>query len=270
MSLSKRAEPMEAPIVSPEKAPYPEDGDQPVAELGDLEDPSGTDLGNASSTLAPPGPSAPLPRRSDSHLHAAWKFIGAGLRDFNTTASLLPSSRFLVRSMLKKAPLEKATCVVELGPGVGTLTGALLKRLPPTAHLHAVELNEPLLRVMAESLPDPRLLAIHADACALREVLQSCGCGQADVIFSSLGLSMMPDDIRDSIVNAAREALAPGAPFVQYNYLHTYLGLWCRSRGFTRFDGWQYFHQRFEQVESQMVWRNVPPAAVFHCTDPRT
>src|SRR5690606_991853 len=74
-------------------------------------------------------------------LASAWEFVRAGVKDFDTTASLLPSSRFLIRSMLANVPLEQASCVVELGPGVGTIADAIHERLPPHAHLHAIELN---------------------------------------------------------------------------------------------------------------------------------
>lgn len=202
-------------------------------------------------------------------LVSAWQFVRAGLRDFDTTASLIPSSRFLVRAMLEDVPLEKATCVVELGPGVGTITEAILERLPPQAHLHAIELNGPLLQVMAKSLPDPRLRPIHGDATRMPELLHECSCEKADVVFSSLGLSMMSDPVREAVAKGVQEVLTPGGPFVQYTYLHAWLGFWSRQRGWTRFDGWRYFDRLFHEVDSRVVMANVPPAAVFTCRRPR-
>lgn len=202
-------------------------------------------------------------------LRSAWQFVRAGIRDFDTTASLIPSSRFLVRSMLEDVPLENATCVVELGPGVGTITEAILERLPPHAHLHAIELNGPLLEVMAKSLPDPRLRPIHGDATRMAELLHACGCEKTNVVFSSLGLSMMPDDVREAVAKGVVDVLLPGAPFVQYTYLHAWMGFWSRQRGWTRFDGWRYFDRHYHDVRSRVVVANVPPAAVFTCRRPR-
>ena len=48
------------------------------------------------------------------------------LSDFRTEASVAPSSRYLVRAMLRPLPLEKARVVVELGCGTGAMTRALL------------------------------------------------------------------------------------------------------------------------------------------------
>ena len=53
--------------------------------------------------------------------------------------SLIPSSRFLVNRLLDQVDWGRAATVVEYGPGVGTFTGEILRRLRPKAHLIAID-----------------------------------------------------------------------------------------------------------------------------------
>ena len=55
--------------------------------------------------------------------------------------SLIPSSRFLVNDVLNQVDWDKARVIVEYGPGVGTITQEILKRMRPDAVLLALELN---------------------------------------------------------------------------------------------------------------------------------
>jgi len=55
--------------------------------------------------------------------------------------SVIPSSRFLVKHVLSLVDWERARVVVEYGPGVGTITQEILKRIRPDATLVAIELN---------------------------------------------------------------------------------------------------------------------------------
>src|SRR4026209_2837609 len=53
--------------------------------------------------------------------------------------SLIPSSRFLIQGVLKQIDWERAGVVVEYGPGVGTFTTEILRRMRPDATLAAFE-----------------------------------------------------------------------------------------------------------------------------------
>ncbi len=51
---------------------------------------------------------------------------------------------------------QKAKVVVEYGPGVGTITQEVLKRMRPDATLIAIELNPNFFRVLEAEIHDPR------------------------------------------------------------------------------------------------------------------
>jgi phospholipid N-methyltransferase len=68
------------------------------------------------------------------------------LREFfkanRMVGSVLPSSRFLSSKMLAPIDFSKSKVVVELGPGTGVFTKALLKAMPQDSQLLVIELNE--------------------------------------------------------------------------------------------------------------------------------
>ena len=85
---------------------------------------------NARSTLSPLSPLKPL---SETLL-----FASNFLRHPNMLGSIIPSSRFLVDQVLEPIEWGHARVIVEYGPGVGTLTGEILRRMRGDAHLVAV------------------------------------------------------------------------------------------------------------------------------------
>ena len=53
--------------------------------------------------------------------------------------SFLPSSRFLEARIVRLGQVRADSVVVELGPGIGGTTKAILRELPSTSRLIAVE-----------------------------------------------------------------------------------------------------------------------------------
>ena len=56
--------------------------------------------------------------------------------------SFIPSSRYLVDRLLGEIDWETASIIVEYGPGVGTITSQVLRRMRPDAKLIVIEMNE--------------------------------------------------------------------------------------------------------------------------------
>ncbi|HEU4430927.1 MAG TPA: methyltransferase, partial [Myxococcota bacterium] len=73
----------------------------------------------------------------DEHL----PFLQGFLRRPQQVASVMPSSRFLERRLVSLAGVRSAQLVVELGPGTGGTTRALLAALPAGARLLCIELD---------------------------------------------------------------------------------------------------------------------------------
>src|SRR5690349_20168355 len=74
----------------------------------------------------------------------------------NMVGWMLPSSPFVVDSVLKQIDWDSARVIVEYGPGVGTFTTHVLERMHRDATLIALETNPDFVRFLKDSLRDPR------------------------------------------------------------------------------------------------------------------
>src|ERR1700722_2798490 len=86
--------------------------------------------------------------------------------------SVIPSSRFLVDQVLEPIDWKRAEVVVEYGPGVGTFTAEILRRMRADAHLVVIETNRDFVRFLARSFPDARLHVVHESAARVRNALE--------------------------------------------------------------------------------------------------
>lgn len=209
-------------------------------------------------------------RRALSNVRDTFRFIRQGIRDIDTAASFLPSQRFLVDAMCRPLALARAKCIVELGPGTGALTKALLARMPADAQLHAIELDPAMHAVLTKRFDDPRLKIHLGNAIDLPEILASHGAPPVDGIASSLGLSLIPQEPRARILESAGRVMGPGAVFTQYSYLYTRYVVWSPgTRRVFQFRCEELLSQHFTTVESELVVLNAPTATVYACRWPK-
>ena len=118
-------------------------------------------------------------------------FAKEAVADFRSVGAVLPSSRFLTRMMLRPLPLKRARLVVEVGPGTGAMTQALLEQIPFGASLLAFEINSHFCDHLKVTLQDSRLNVIHAGWERLRNEVESRGGRRVDAVVSSLALGLM-------------------------------------------------------------------------------
>jgi phosphatidylethanolamine/phosphatidyl-N-methylethanolamine N-methyltransferase len=129
--------------------------------------------------------------------------------------TFLPSSRFLESRIVRLGSLNENSVVVELGPGIGGTTKAILRELPPTSRLIAVELNADFIEPL-RAIGDQRLSVHHGTAEDLSRILEQHGLDSVDVIFSGIPFSTIPSPVGRSILRCAWNALSPGGRFVAY------------------------------------------------------
>jgi len=157
-------------------------------------------------------------RRFLAQAEQHWLFFRQWVRAPLSTASVVPSSRFLAKKMIEEVP-KGARQVIELGAGTGVFTKLLVARGAPLNQIMVVELNP----VMAQTLTSDfaSVHVVNGDATHLRSIVEQTpnfALGQIDAVVSGLGFLNMPNSIVQSIVTAAFEVLAPSAPFVQFTY----------------------------------------------------
>ena len=191
-------------------------------------------------------------------------FVAEALADFGTVGAIAPSSRYLTRAMLQPLSLETAKVAVELGPGTGVMTRALLRALPRDATLLAFEINYRFTRHLMATVSDPRLIVINAPAEALGKELKRRGYARADAILSSLALGFMSKQQRQQVLGEASGALSDAGIFTQYQYLHC---LQFSDWHLRKLDLSRLLAQYFRSVERKIIWPNLPPAFVFACRE---
>lgn len=166
------------------------------------------------------------------------------LRNPRNTGAICPSSPFLARRMAAMVPAGDGK-VVELGPGNGPMTLALLQRGIAPEDLILVERS----RRFAEQLRHrfPKVNVIHGDARDLTALLGTLEKPLRAVV-SSLPLRSLPTATVEAIGHQITEITRPGNRFIQFTYhLH---------------DRDSRMNHAFELVHRSIVWRNFPPARV--------
>ena len=188
----------------------------------------------------------------------AIRFLRAFVERPFATGAIAPSSRHLAAEMVAGMPLGDARTVVEVGPGTGALTRAILDELRPEALLLAVELNPDFAAHLQATLP-PRVKVVNGSGEHLDEYLKGCGRESADCVVCGVPWANFGRELQQRLLEGVLRALRKDACFATFTYLHA-VGL-PYGRRFARM-----LRANFTSVErSSLVWRNLPPAFVYHC-----
>lgn len=165
--------------------------------------------------------------------------------------SFIPSSRFLIRTLLEEIDFDDARVIVEYGPGVGTFTHEILKRMRPDALLLALETNREFVDFLQQSTADARLRVVHGSAAAVEGALAAQGKRRADFVISGIPFSTLPASEREAVLHATRAVLQPHGAFLVYQFSPMVLASLRRV---------------FSQVRRGFQPLNMPPAQLFYCT----
>jgi phospholipid N-methyltransferase len=141
------------------------------------------------------------------------------LRRPTLIGSVIPSSRFLERRIVEAAGIPRSRTVVELGPGTGGTTRAILDALPRSAHLLAIEINPDFVRYLMTH-PDPRLSVYLGSAEHIRRALEACDHRRPDAVVSGIPFSTMPAQRGRKIIREVWDCLVPGGRFVTYQLMN--------------------------------------------------
>jgi phosphatidylethanolamine/phosphatidyl-N-methylethanolamine N-methyltransferase len=130
--------------------------------------------------------------------------------------AVMPSGRLLARTMAQYVDIKSDSPVIELGPGTGAITSALLHRGVDQKRLVLVEYNPGFCALLRDRYPQAKV--VQGDAYKLRDTLWNVLASPAAAIVSGLPLVTKPMTTRLKLIRDAFAALAPGAPFVQFTY----------------------------------------------------
>src|SRR5580692_10193907 len=175
------------------------------------------------------------------------RFIRSWIERPLSIGAVTPSGKILARAMARYVDPHSDGPVVELGPGTGPVTAALVEAGVDPARLVLVEFNPAFCRILRARYPDATL--VQGDAYSMRRLLETLLLQPAAAVVSGLPLVTKPIKMRWRLIRDAFDLMVPGAPFVQFTY-SVASPLPKRLGGFT--------------VEaSERIWMNIPPARVW-------
>jgi phosphatidylethanolamine/phosphatidyl-N-methylethanolamine N-methyltransferase len=195
-------------------------------------------------TLQRRGPRKMQPRE---RLEDETRFLRSWLERPLVTGAVTPSGKMLARAMASYVDPRLPGPVIELGPGTGPVTDALIRRGVAQDRLVLVEYNLEFCRLLARRFPKATI--VQGDAYDLRGTLDGALDERACATLSSLPLLTKPPPHRLELLRASQALMHPTAPFVQFTY-GVSPPIPARSREYT-------------VKGSNRVWLNLPPARVW-------
>jgi phosphatidylethanolamine/phosphatidyl-N-methylethanolamine N-methyltransferase len=193
---------------------------------------------------------------SNMPIRTAHIFFREWLRSPLQTGSVLPSGGALARTIAQQVEVAGSGTVVELGPGTGAVTRALLDRGIAPERLVLVERNPEFVDLLRRRYPKVRVLS--GDAQQLDKLLAEAGYQQVAQAVSSLPLRSLPFAVQRGALRALLRVLAPDGNLLQYTYglappVHPVLGarLHLSGRPVSRI---------LLNVPPAVVWSYVPSA----------
>lgn len=175
------------------------------------------------------------------------RFLRSWIEKPLAMGAVMPSGKMLARTMAQYVDPRGEGPVVELGPGTGPITNALVDRGVDPSRLVLLEYSPNFCSLLRDRFP--KATVVQGDAYALREALSSVLRQPASAVISGLPLVTKPMRTRVKLLREAFSALAPRAPFIQFTYSvappipKSLPGITAEA--------------------SERIWMNVPPARVW-------
>jgi phosphatidylethanolamine/phosphatidyl-N-methylethanolamine N-methyltransferase len=194
-----------------------------------------------------PSHSAVRVQKKPLRLDDEMQFIRSWIEKPLSTGAVMPSSKALARTMARYVDPASTGPVIELGPGTGPVTQALVQHGVDPARLVLVEFNPDFCRLLRTRYPAATV--VQGDAYRLRRLLESVVREPAAAVVSGLPLVTKPVRTRLRLIADAMSLLKPNAPFVQF----TYAMVPPIPKALTG----------IKAEASELIWLNLPPARVW-------
>jgi len=161
--------------------------------------------------------------------------------------SIVPTSGVTARKMASIVRPERDDMVLELGPGTGVITRAILERGVKPDNLVSVEYSADFVERLKRDMPGVNF--VHGDAFELEAVLAPWKDRSFDSVISAIPMLNFPVSARVSLLESMLDLLPAGRPVVQITY--GAVSPIPAGRG-------SYSVERFD-----FIVRNIPPAHLW-------
>lgn len=195
---------------------------------------------------------ADRPTQKGSKLADRLTFFAAMVRSPRHVSAVTPTSRPTAAEMARPIDLTSGLPVLELGPGTGPITRAILDRGVKPEDLYVIEHSADLCRHLQAHFPGVHV--IHGDAFDLDATLDGYDIALFDCVISGIPLLSFGPDRSNKLLEGSLDRVPVGRPMVQI----TYSGKAPLEPRDTR----------IRARRSARVMRNLPPASVWLYTRP--
>ncbi|WP_374545319.1 class I SAM-dependent methyltransferase [Rhodoblastus sp.] len=186
----------------------------------------------------------------DLRLSDEARFIKSWLENPLLAGAITPSGRFLARAMAQCVDPDRPGPIVELGPGTGPVTQALLARGVAPDRLVLVEFEPSFCLLLRKKFPHVKV--VQGDAYRLADTLGPVLDAAPAAVVSSLPLLTKPEHIRLSLLRQAFALMGAEGRFIQFTYgVKSPVPSHLAAR------------DHFATQSLAPIWLNLPPARIF-------
>ena len=144
------------------------------------------------------------------------RFFRGWMEGPKAVGAVLPTSAVTARRMASIVNPGSGLPVLELGPGTGVITRAILKRGIAPQDLWSVEYSADFVEHLRQDFHGVNV--IHGDAFDLDQALGEARNLQFDCVISAVPLLSFPMEKRMAIVDDLLSRIPPGRPVMQITY----------------------------------------------------
>ena len=188
-----------------------------------------------------------LVRQFRSRFSDEIRFLSDLKRQPKAVGAIWPTGQIMARRMASIVNPSSGLPVLELGPGTGVITHAILERGLQPGLLHAVEYSASFASELRLRFPS---IHVHqGDAFNLQETLGKHADLRFDCAVSALPLLNFPVAMRETLIGDLLSRMSPGRPLLQFSY-GPFAPVPARAG--------QWSVERYD-----FVLRNIPPARLW-------
>ncbi len=162
-----------------------------------------------------------------------------------TIGAIVPSSPYLARAMASYIPRPQKGVVIELGAGTGVITEAILKRGIHPNDLVLIESSPDFANTLSEEFSSVAIMTGFAQDLVTLLKNES---RPVIAIVSSLPLRSLEPETTKRILAQIPQVLDPQGVYIQFTYD-------IRKTLY-------FYPSNYQLIDSQIVWKNIPPAKV--------
>ncbi len=142
-------------------------------------------------------------------------------------------------------------CIVEYGPGTGSITLEIVKRARADARILCFEVNKKFCDYLKKSIKDERVTIINDSAENIKKYIKEFDIPKIDYVVSGLPFTNLTLDKKYTIIEETKNTLKPNGRFVVFQFF---------MNNFKK-----YLYNYFSKISIKFVPLNVPPCFVYIC-----